>query len=576
MRAQLRGLLSLIAEERGFYAAGSLFVVVGIAAGLSYPLFVQRLIDEGVMAARMDRINTIGIILVLLLLAEGVATVLRDYFFNMAGERVTARLRRRVFDHLLLQEITFFDQQKTGELTTRLWSDIPVLARVTGEPFADALRFALFGVCGLALLFYTSPMLTVVVALVVPPIVLSSHYFGVRIKASSAEVQERYARSGAVAEQSLHGIRTVRAFSQEAAESRRFGHFIDASLRSARRKILAVGFLSGISFTLGEAGAVIAVWIGGILIVRGRMTTGALISFVLYAFLVARGFRNATEFWSETLRGLGATAWIFDLLERGATQPKPGGLTLPSVRGAITLDGVRFRYPTRPDVEALRGVTLAIDPGSIVAFVGRSGAGKSTILNLLLRFYDPTGGRLLLDGHDLLQLDASWLRERIGVVMQDPVLFSGTVADNIRYGMPGASDADVRRAAELAHAREFVDRLPHGFDTAVGDRGVQLSGGQRQRLAIARAVVRRPAILVFDEATSALDAESESLVHEALRALDYQPTTIVIAHRLSTVVNVDRVVVLDRGELVSAAPHDELLRTCPLYRQLVETQLVPV
>src|SRR3954468_16416966 len=231
MRAQLRGLLSLIADERRFYAAGSVFVIIGIAAGLSYPLFVQRLIDEGIMAARMDRINTIGIVLVLLLVAEGIATVLRDYFFNMAGERVTARLRRRVFDHLLLQEIAFFDREKTGELTTRLWSDIPVLARVTGEPFADALRFALFGLCGLALLFYTSPMLTAVVALVVPPIVLSSHYFGVRIKASSAEVQERYARSGAVAEQSLHGIRTVRAFSQEAAESRRFGDFIDAALR---------------------------------------------------------------------------------------------------------------------------------------------------------------------------------------------------------------------------------------------------------------------------------------------------------------------------------------------------------
>jgi ATP-binding cassette, subfamily B, bacterial len=227
-------------------------------------------------------------------------------------------------------------------------------------------------------------------------------------------------------------------------------------------------------------------------------------------------------------------------------------------------------------VEALAGVTLAIDPGSVVAFVGRSGAGKSTILNLVLRFYDPSSGRLLLDGNDLRELDASWLREQIGVVMQDPVLFSGTVAENIRYGAAAATDAAVRHAADLAHAREFVERLPDGFDTAIGDRGVQLSGGQRQRVAIARAVVRRPAILIFDEATSALDAESESLVHEALRGLDYRPTTIIIAHRLSTVVNVDRVIVLDHGRIAGAGPHDDLLETCPLYRQLVETQLVAI
>ncbi len=576
MRAQLRGLLSLVAEERRFYAVGSIFVVVGIVCGLSYPLFVQRLIDEGVMTARMDRINQIGIVLVALLLAEGIATVFRDYFFNLAGERLTARLRRLVFDHLLRQEITFFDREKTGELTTRLWSDIPVLARVTGEPFADALRFALFGVGGLGLLFYTSPVLTAVVALVVPPIVIASHYFGVRIKTASSEVQQAYARSGAMVEQSLSGIRTVRAFSQEAAEGRRFGASIDAALRSARRKILAVGFLSGISFTFGEAGAVVALWIGGLLIVRGQMTSGALISFVLYAFLVARGFRNATEFWSETLRGLGATAWIFELLERQPAAFLGGTLKLPTVRGAVTLDAVTFRYPTRPEVEALDGVTLAIDPGSVVALVGRSGAGKSTIVNLLLRFYDPTAGRLLLDGHDLRELDAQWLRDHVGVVMQDPVLFSGTIAENIRYGWSSASDEDLRRAAELAHAREFVERLPGGFDTLIGDRGVQLSGGQRQRIAIARAVVRRPSILVFDEATSALDAESESLVQEALRALDYKPTTIVIAHRLSTVVNVDRVVVLDHGRVAGAGPHDELLHTCPLYRQLVETQLVAI
>jgi ATP-binding cassette subfamily B protein len=310
--------------------------------------------------------------------------------------------------------------------------------------------------------------------------------------------------------------------------------------------------------------------------VRGRLSAGQLIGFVLYAFLVARGFRNATAFYADAVRGLGASEWIFELLASDPALLRNGDVRLEEVRGAVTLDDVVFRYPTRPEVNALAGVTLAVDPGGVVAFVGRSGAGKSTILNLLLRFYDPTAGRILLDGRDLRELDAAWLRGQIGVVMQEPVLFSGTIADNIRYGDATASENAVKRAADLACAREFIERFPDGFSTAIGDRGVQLSGGQRQRIAIARAVLRRPRILVLDEATSALDSESESFVHDALRALDYQPTTLIIAHRLSTVVNVDRVVVLDKGRIIGAAPHDELLQTCPLYRQLVETQLVAV
>jgi ATP-binding cassette subfamily B protein len=264
------------------------------------------------------------------------------------------------------------------------------------------------------------------------------------------------------------------------------------------------------------------------------------------------------------------------MLEREPQMPIEGGHQLTQVVGAVNLEGVRFTYPTRPDVNALDGVDIKIAAGEVVAFVGRSGAGKSTILNLLLRFYDPTEGHVTLDGHDLRELDPSWLRQQIGVVMQEPVLFSGSVADNIRYGRPEATDHEVAAAAGLAAAREFIERFPNGFQTTIGDRGVQLSGGQRQRLAIARAVLRRPTLLILDEATSALDSESESFVHDALRALDYGPTTIVIAHRLSTVVNVNRVVVLDRGRIVGIGRHDELLQTCPLYRQLVETQLVSV
>jgi ATP-binding cassette subfamily B protein len=389
-------------------------------------------------------------------------------------------------------------------------------------------------------------------------------------------MQRAFSESGAAAEESLAGIRTVRAFSQEGAASKRYGDKIAAALALARQKIRATSTLSALSFTLGEGAALLGLWAGGQLIVGGQLTSGALIGFVLYAFLVARGFRNATAFYAETLRGLGATQWIFSMLEREPLMPVEGGDRLSRIEGAVDLEAVRFRYPTRPDAAALDGIDLRIRPGEVVAFVGRSGAGKSTILNLLLRFYDPSEGRITIDRRDLRDLDPAWLRRQVGVVLQDPVLFSGSVADNIRYGRADASDQEVAAAAELACARDFVERLPHGFQTAIGDRGVQLSGGQRQRLAIARAVLRRPALLILDEATSALDSESESFVHDALRALDYGPTTLVIAHRLSTVVNLDRVVVLDRGRIAGIGRHDELLQTCPLYRQLVETQLVAV
>ena len=576
MTRQVRAIGALVFEQRLFYCIGAIFVIIGIGAGLSYPWFVKRLIDEGVMAGRIDRVNRIALVLLSLLVAEGIATTMRDYFFNVAAERVTAHLRQNVFAHLLRQEIAFFDREKTGELTSRLASDVPAIGRVVGEELAEAVRFALFGIFGTVLLFYTSATLTMLVMLAVPPIIIASSVLGKRVKAFSAAMQRAYAEAGAVAEESLGGIRAVRAFGQETTEAHRYGVRIQTAVAVAKRKIVATGMLSGLSFSLGEGAALIAIWAGGNLIVRGRLTSGALISFVLYAFLVSRGCRNATAFWADALRGLGATSWIFDLLEREPQMPTAGGARLAEVRGAVGFDAVRFAYPTRPSVAALAGVSVAIDPGEVVAFVGRSGAGKSTVLNLLLRLYDPDAGRVLLDGRDIRQLDAAWLRAQFGVVLQDPILFSGTIAENIRYGRSDATDDEVKNAAHIACAREFIECLPQRFATPIGERGVQLSGGQRQRVAIARAVLRHPRILVLDEATSALDAESESFVHDALGALAYGPTTIIIAHRLSTVVNVHRVVVLDRGRIVGIGPHDHLLHTCALYRQLVETQLVGV
>jgi ATP-binding cassette subfamily B protein len=399
------------------------------------------------------------------------------------------------------------------------------------------------------------------------------------VKTHASQLQEAYAAAGTAADEAIGGIRTVRAFSQERTESARYAGRMAAAVGVARPKIRASALLTALAFMVGEGSALLALWAGGHLIVRGQLTSGALISFILYAFLVARGFRSASSFWAEAMRSLGASTWIFELIARQPQMPIASGARPAHVTGQVTFERVDFSFPTRLGTKALSGIDLTIAPGEVVAFVGRSGAGKSTLLLLLLRFYDPDQGRVLLDGTDLRSLDPSWLRRQLGVVLQDPVLFSRTIADNIRYGRAEVDDRELHAAAAIAHAHEFIARFPHDYDTPIGDRGVQLSGGQRQRLAIARAVLGRPPILVLDEATSALDAESESLVQDALRVTahsDYRPTTLIVAHRLSTVVKVDRVVVFDEGQILAVGRHEQLLRTCDFYRQLIETQLVAV
>jgi ABC-type multidrug transport system fused ATPase/permease subunit len=573
MMPQLRRVGSLVWAERKPYLIGIIFVFFSTLTALAYPYVVKQILDDAIGGGNLQKLTQLSLMMVGILLVEAAATTGRDYCFGAGAERVGVRLRALVFRTLLRQDIQFFDSRDTGDITTRLWADVPPLEHALGEELADTLKNIVIVVGGTALLLYTSPWLALLMLLSLPPIALASSWLGRRVKAMAADVQHAHAEAGAAASEVLAGVRTVRAFGQEAAERERFERQLGRAFEFAKRKVKARAALGGISVLAGEFAALLAIYVGGSLIVEGRMTTGAMLSFILYALLVARGLRNGTRFSAEALRAIGATEWAFALIDQTPRVPFEGGATPEDCDGSIAFEAVRFRYPARPDVEAMRGIDLRIAPGEVVAIVGKSGSGKSTLLNLLLRFYDPEEGRVVVGGHDVRALDPRWLRAQIATVMQEPALFSRSIEDNIRYGAPSADERDVRLAAGWASADEFINRLPGGYASTVGDRGVQLSGGQRQRLAIARALVRRPKILILDEATSALDAELESVVQGALRAIAYRPTTLVIAHRLSTVAHVDRVVVLDHGRIVETGTHDELIRSSSFYRQLVQTQL---
>ncbi len=571
---QVARIARLVWAERRPYLLGSIFVAISIGTSLAYPYVIRLIIDDAIQGGQLDRLNRLSLMLLGILVVESLSTFGRDYFFGLGAGLVGVRIRRLTFRTLLGQDIEFFDRRDTSAITTRLWSDVPPLEAILGEELAENTRAFIFAVCGTGLLFYTSPSLTGLMLLAIPPIAAATSILGRRVKSLAGDLQTAHADAGAAAGEVLAGVRTVRAFGQEPNEGARYDGVLDRALDVWRRKARARATLGGLSLIGSECAALLAIWVGGRLIVAGRMTTGGLVSFILYALFVARGFRNSARFIGEVMRALGGMQWLLDLLDETPRIPLNGGETPADMDASITIEQLRFRYPTRPDVEALRGIDLTIAPGEVVALVGKSGSGKSTLLNLILRFYDPDEGRVLVGGRDVRQLDPAWLRSQIATVMQEPTLFSRSVADNIRYGVE-SNDADgVAAAAHLARVDEFIERLPERYDTQVGDRGVQLSGGQRQRVAIARALLRRPKILILDEPTSALDAELESVVHDALQAIDYRPTTLIIAHRLSTVASVDRVVILDQGRIVASGTHQELLGASAFYRQLVHTQLV--
>ncbi len=565
-------ILSLARGELPALALGTVFLLLSSASNLAFPQGIRFIIDDAMKSGGTEKIDRIALIMLGVFFVQGVTGSLRYMAFTSAGERVVAKLRERLFESLMGQEIAFFDGQKTGELTNRLSSDATVLQNAVSVNISMALRNLTAVLGGMVLLFYTSPRLTMLMLAVVPPVAFAAVRYGRRVRKLSADVQDSLARSTDVAEEALAGIRTVRSFSAEGSEVARFGRAVAESLRLAMARIrIAATFFGIASFAAYAAGAAVF-WYGGHLVVRGQLSIGELTSFLVYTLLVAFSLGSLSELWADFNRASGASARIFALIDRKPEMPS-GGRTLANVKGHVRFLHVQFSYPARPDVRVLTDFDLDISPGEVVALVGPSGAGKSTISALLYRLYDPEAGVVSLDGEPLAGLDAQWLRRQVGVVAQEPLLFSSSIADNIRYGRPEATDEEIRAAAKLANAHDFIDKFPDKYDTAVGERGVQLSGGQKQRVAIARAVLKDPKVLILDEATSALDAESEFLVREALERLMKGRTTLVIAHRLSSVKNADRVVVLEGGKIAQTGKHSELVVEEGLYKRLVERQL---
>jgi subfamily B ATP-binding cassette protein MsbA len=553
----------------------TLTLVASALIGLAFPMVVRYMLDSAFVDRNRAVLDRIAIGLVVLFTIQALLNYAQTYLLSAVGERVVAGLRRDLFSKLLAMPPGFFAERRTGELTSRLTTDIGLLQGVLSHQIAEFSRQMLALVGGIALLTLMQPKLTLTALGVVPLVVGSALYFGRRLRRMTVSVQDKVADATAVAEEAFSQIRTVQSFVQEPAERGRYGERIGESVRAALVRAKIRGVFFGVLTFSTFVGIVFVLWQGGLQVLEGRLSPGELVQFLLYTITIAAAIGALASFFSSYQEAVGAAERVFEILEMSPNIADPEApLPLPSpARGSVAFDRVYFRYQRDPSLPwILEDISFTCEPGEVIALVGPSGGGKTTLVSLLPRFWDVDRGQVLLDNVDVRHLRLADLRSAIGIVPQDPALFSGTIRENIAYARPGASEAEVEAAARGAHAHEFIERLPQGYDTLVGERGVKLSGGQRQRVAIARAILKNPAVLILDEATSNLDTESEQLIEDALGKLLVGRTTLIIAHRLSTVRRADRLIVVDHGRIVEEGTHTELLELRGVYARLYQRQ----
>jgi ATP-binding cassette subfamily B protein len=575
--AKLRPLLALapyVARYRGRAFLAFISLTAAAITTLVVPVAVRRMIDFGFTPEGIALINSYFIVMIAVVAVLAVASASRFYLVMTIGERIVADLRRDVFAHLISLSPAFFDSARSGELVSRLTADTTQIKSAVGASVSIALRNVMLFIGAATMMVITSPKLSGFVLLAIPVIVIPLVAFGRWVRRLSRNAQDTLADATSYASELLGAIRTVQAFTSEGMANTRFGGEVEQAYEAARTSTWARSILTLIIIFIVFSSVVAILWVGSHDVLTGAISPGRLGQFVLYAAFAASALGQLSEVWGEVSAASGAAERLFEILrvKSQITAPaQPVALPVPA-RGDVGFENVSFSYPTRPDVLAVDGVELSVRAGEKVAIVGPSGAGKSTLFHLLLRFYDPASGVISLDGVAIKSTDPQALRARIALVPQDSVVFAATARENIRFGRPAASDAEVERAADLAHATEFLRRLPGGFEAQLGERGVTLSGGQRQRIAIARAILRDAPLLLLDEATSALDAESETLVQTALEELMRHRTTLVIAHRLATVLSCDRIMVMDQGRIVEQGTHAELVAANGLYARLARLQ----
>jgi ATP-binding cassette subfamily B protein len=558
---------------QAFGALLALIVTAGIT--LSMGQGIRLLVDEGFMTQSPHLLNqSIGLFM-LLVAGLAIGTFARFYLVSWIGERCVADIRRNVFNHLIYLHPGFYEDNRSSEIQSRLTADTTLLQSVIGSSLSLFLRNLLMVIGGIVLLFITNPKLTSIVVVALPLVIAPILIFGRRVRNLSRLSQDRIADIGSYVSETLGQIKTVQAYNHQAQDERRFAVTVEEAFNTARKRIFQRAWLITLVIVLVLGAVGVMLWVGGMDVIAGRISAGELAAFVFYSLIVGSAFGTLSEVIGELQRAAGAAERIAELLrsENIILPPVAGAVKLPErVNGQLQLHNVRFSYPSRPESYAVDGLSLTVNAGETLALVGPSGAGKSTVYDLLLRFYDPAEGRILLDGVPLTQLDPLDLRRCFALVSQTPALFFGSIEENIRYGNPQATLAEVQEAAKVAYAHDFIEAMPNGYQTHLGDGGLGLSGGQRQRLAIARALLVDAPILLLDEATSALDAQSEHLIQQALPTLMKNRTTLVIAHRLATVKNADRIAVIDQGKLVAVGTHLELIASNALYARLAALQ----